>query len=288
MTLLFPASLAARVGRLAFVRYGGRLGHHKGSHLSKKTGASLEFSDFKEYHPGDDIRHIDWNVYARTDTYYVKQFLDEQELRVHVVLDASRSMNFEGKWPFAQQIAIGLGQIALKNGDAVSVSRTADGPEKPVKRKGAGQANAWTSRIAAFPEPAGNWSVTDSLAGIPHGTSLLFAVTDALEPNDVLHEWFRGLAARCRDVRLVVVRSAAELHPDFSGDLRLIDSEDERQTDVSITSSAEQKYLQKAELHKQKLLESAAKYGVNVLFTSPQTGPENVFTRQMRDARWVR
>ncbi|GKV67646.1 hypothetical protein NCCP2716_01440 [Sporosarcina sp. NCCP-2716] len=288
MTLLFPPSLAARIGRLAFVRYGGRLGHHKGGHLSKKTGASLEFSDFKEYHPGDDIRHIDWNVYARTDTYYVKQFLDEQELRVHIVLDASRSMDFEGKWPFAQQIAIGLGQIALKNGDGVSISRTADAAEKPVKRKGAAQSKAWTSRIASFDEPSGNRAVTDSLAGIPHGTSLLFIITDALEPNDVLHDWFRSLAARCRDVRLIVVRSAAEQHPDFSGDLRLVDSEDDRQAEVSMTSSAEQAYLHRAEQHKKKLLESAAKYGVDVLFTSPQTGPENVFSRQMRDARWVR
>jgi len=288
MTLLFPASLAARVGRLTFVRYGGRLSHHKGSHLSRKTGASLEFSDFKEYHPGDDIRHIDWNVYARTDTFYVKQFLDEQELRVHIVLDASRSMDFDGKWPFAQQLAIGLGQIALKNGDAVSISQTADEPVKPVKRKGAGQSNAWTSRIAGFPEPAGNRSITDSLSEIPHGTSLLFVITDALEPNDRLHQWFRGLAARCRDVRLIVVRSAAEQHPDFLGDLRLIDSEGGPDTEVTMTPAAEQAYVQRAGLHELKLLESAAKYGVNVLFTSPQTGSENVFTRHMRDARWVR
>lgn len=56
---------------------------------------SLDFSDFREYTLGDDVRQVDWNVYARTEKYYIKRFLDEQEMRVHILLDATRSMGEE-------------------------------------------------------------------------------------------------------------------------------------------------------------------------------------------------
>ena len=68
-------------------------GQHKGSHRSQRFGASLDFSDFREYHPGDDVRQIDWNVFARTDKYFIKRFLDEQEMRVHILLDTTKSMS---------------------------------------------------------------------------------------------------------------------------------------------------------------------------------------------------
>ena len=62
-------------------------GQHKGSHRSNRFGSSMDFSDFREYHLGDDVRQVDWNVYARTEKYFIKRFLDEQEMRVHILLD---------------------------------------------------------------------------------------------------------------------------------------------------------------------------------------------------------
>ena len=111
---LFPNGLAKRLGSLSIQSRSGRLGHHKGTHRSRKTGSSLDFSDFREYHPGDDLRHIDWNVYARTDKPYIKQFLDEQEMRIHILLDPTRSMGADGKWNYARQLAIALGQLHLR------------------------------------------------------------------------------------------------------------------------------------------------------------------------------
>ncbi|WJY28883.1 MULTISPECIES: DUF58 domain-containing protein [Sporosarcina] len=284
--LLFPAKLAARLGRLAFNRRSGRLGHHKGTHLSKKSGASMEFSDFKEYHPGDDIRHIDWNVYARTDTYFIKQFLDEQEMRIHVLLDSSKSMDFGGKWPFAQQLAIGLGQIALKNGDTASLSRTPD--PAVVRRKGARQADAWSARIAAFPVPEENTGLQEGIPSIPRGTTILFVITDALEPAEVLEQTFRKLKARCQDIRLLIVRSADEQQPAFEGDVRLIDAEQDTAAEVSMTAASVSAYTRRMEEHERRLLGHAGKYGISVLYTSPADGAEDVFTRQMRRAQWVR
>lgn len=123
---LFPDQLAKRLSPLSIVSRSRRLGHHKGTHRSRKTGSSLDFSDFREYHPGDDLRHIDWNVYARTEKPFIKQFLDEQEMRVHILLDPTKSMGIEGKWDIARQLAIALSHIALKSGDTVSFSTYSD------------------------------------------------------------------------------------------------------------------------------------------------------------------
>ncbi|MBD7907283.1 DUF58 domain-containing protein [Sporosarcina gallistercoris] len=288
MTSFFPSSLTARLGRLSFVQHGGRLGHHKGSHVSKKTGSSLEFSDFKEYHPGDDIRHIDWNVYARTDSYFIKQFLDEQEMRVHILLDTSKSMDFEDKWKFAQQIAIGLGQIALKNGDTVSISRMFSGKKQSFTRKGARQAGSWTTYISRFEQPSETTGLLEGIHAVPKGTTLLFVVTDALEPNENLDKLFKQLSTRYRDVRVVAIRSKTELSPSYQGDIRFIDSESERISEVTMMPSVETAYQLQQKKHQLLMMESAAKYGIGVLMTTPQTGPEDVFTMQMRRQGWVR
>src|SRR6185312_17506502 len=136
---LFPDRLTKRLGALSIVSRSGRLGHHKGTHRSRKTGSSLDFSDFREYHPGDDLRHIDWNVYARTGQPFIKQFLDEQEMRIHIVLDPTKSMKIDGKWDFARQLAVGLGHIALKSGDTVSVSTWSKEKDFFIRKKGSAQ-----------------------------------------------------------------------------------------------------------------------------------------------------
>lgn len=288
MTSFFPASSASRLGRLSFVQRSGRLGHHKGSHVSKKTGASLEFSDFKEYHPGDDIRHIDWNVYARTDSYFIKQFLDEQEMRIHILLDTSRSMDFEDKWTFTQKLAVGIGQIALKNGDTVSISRMLDGKKQVFIRKGTRQSGAWTSYISKIESPSEEQGLINAIPSIPRGTTILFVLTDALETNEQLTKLFKNLSSRCQDVRFVTVRSKSELQPEYQGDLRLIDSENDEYAEVTMMHSTEVDYQKRQQTHEIRLMESAAKYGISVLKTTPQVGPIDVFTMQMRKIGWVR
>ena len=120
--ILFPINLTKRLALLSIVSKSGRLGQQKGTHRSKKLGASLDFSDYREYHPGDDLRHIDWNVYARTEKPFIKRFLDEQEMRIHILLDPTKSMGADGKWDYARQLSIALGHIALTSGDTVSFS----------------------------------------------------------------------------------------------------------------------------------------------------------------------
>ena len=101
------------------------LGSRQGSHLSARKGHGLEFSDFRAYSPGDDFRHIDWGVYGRTDKVYVRQFREEQELNVLIIVDCSNSMTYpenENKFQLALELAASLGYVALTDGDTVHFS----------------------------------------------------------------------------------------------------------------------------------------------------------------------
>src|SRR5205807_8736975 len=100
-----PTSLA-RYGRLALVARGLVEGFLTGAHKSPYKGFSVEFAEHRQYYPGDEIRHIDWRAYGKTDRYYIKEFEEETNLRAHLLVDASGSMAYKGahlsKFEYAQ------------------------------------------------------------------------------------------------------------------------------------------------------------------------------------------
>ena len=105
----------ARLDALRLVMRGRAQGGAGGSRRSRQTGSSAEFSDYREYIPGDDIRRLDWNALARFDRLYMKLFMEEQESQVTILLDASASM--EAKWGAARSAAETVGYLALTGGD---------------------------------------------------------------------------------------------------------------------------------------------------------------------------
>lgn len=109
--LLIPSELYKKLGTMRLSTKSKLRGQHKGSHRSSRFGASMDFSDYRTYHMGDDVRQIDWNVFARSEKYYIKRFLDEQEMRVHLVVDATKSMATEGKWQLAKQLTAAFGHL---------------------------------------------------------------------------------------------------------------------------------------------------------------------------------
>src|SRR5258705_11084336 len=96
------------------------LGSHTGNYSSPRRGTSLEFADYRRYAPGDDLRYLDWGIYARTDRLYVKVFREEVDLFAYVFIDASASMGFpsrEEKFLPASHVALALAYVALANHD---------------------------------------------------------------------------------------------------------------------------------------------------------------------------
>src|SRR5512145_1609323 len=112
---LLSPELLARLEKMELVSRKIFRGRMKGERRSRRKGQSVEFADFRSYVPGDDLRFIDWNTYARLDKLFLKMFLEEEDLHFYAVIDASPSMDFgqPTKLYFAKQLAAALGFVAL-------------------------------------------------------------------------------------------------------------------------------------------------------------------------------
>lgn len=123
--LSFDPSALSKYGNLALVARQLVEGFLSGVHKSPYKGFSVEFAEHRQYYAGDEIRHIDWRVYGKTDRYYVKEFEEETNLRAHLLVDASGSMGFRGKhagkFQYAQYLAASLAYLMLHQRDAVGL-----------------------------------------------------------------------------------------------------------------------------------------------------------------------
>src|SRR5262249_12739242 len=115
----------AKYGRLALVARSLVEGFLSGVHKSPFKGFSVEFAEHRQYYPGDEIRHIDWRVYGKTDRYYIKEYEEETNLKAHLLEDASGSMAYAGrqrsKFQYAQYVAASLAYLMLHQRDAVGL-----------------------------------------------------------------------------------------------------------------------------------------------------------------------
>src|SRR5579859_4538254 len=105
-TTLFDANFLKKLERLSIISRKLRAGRLKGERRSVRRGNSVEFADYRNYTPGDDLRRVDWNAYARLERLFLKLFQEEEDITVHVLLDASKSMDWGDKEP-----VFGLGEI---------------------------------------------------------------------------------------------------------------------------------------------------------------------------------
>src|SRR5919109_5357074 len=124
-TISFDPSSLAKYGRLTMVARTVVEGFLSGVHKSPYKGFSVEFAEHRQYYPGDEIRHIDWRAYGKTDRYYIKEYEEETNLKAHLLVDASGSMAYRGKhlskFQYAQYIAASLAYLMLHQRDAVGL-----------------------------------------------------------------------------------------------------------------------------------------------------------------------
>jgi uncharacterized protein (DUF58 family) len=121
----------ARLSRLVFQARRPMSGSVTGHHRSPHRGASVEFAEYRKYVPGDDIRHVDWRVYGRTDRFYLKEFEADTNLRCHLVVDTSGSMGFAAehgeRLTYAARLAATLAALLVRQGDAVGLQPAGEG-----------------------------------------------------------------------------------------------------------------------------------------------------------------
>ena len=249
---LFDQSTLRQLDQLMLVAQRTRAGVMKGERRSTRKGTSLEFADYREYSPGDDLRQIDWNVYARLDRPYIKLFEEEEELAVHVLIDLSTSMD----WPpaiagsaadaanksiCARRIAAGLGYLTLGRGDsltvtalngAIAMAQSGDqrGSQAAYTSWGVHRGRVWTLDMLHTLEawPIGgrldlNSALQDYAARMKRG-GLLVLISDLLSAGGC-ETGLNALSARGFEVIILHTLAPDERDPVLIGDLRLIDVE---------------------------------------------------------------
>ena len=246
----------------------------KGERRSSRKGASLEFADYRDYSPGDDLRRLDWKAYGRLDRAFLKLFEEEEDLAVHILLDASGSMNWgEGeahKFNYALRITGALGAIALAEGDQLSVHLLRGAGADPHERLGPLRGAGNTLRLLRHLEdlhPGGTPGEGTDLSAALRAVAasrprpgLVFLISDLLSPTSFAD----GLAAFLRrgsEAAVIQVLAPDELDPPLAGDLRLVDVETDLAQEVSLDSGARRLYRQRLAEWQAGLQAASHKYG---------------------------
>ncbi|MFF2752312.1 DUF58 domain-containing protein [Psychrobacillus sp. NPDC058041] len=285
---LVPKDWAGKLSRLSISTKSKLRGQHKGSHRSQRFGASLDFSDFREYSPGDDVRQIDWNVYARTDKYFIKRFLDEQEMRVHILLDSTKSMGDELKWTFSKQLALSLGILVLQRDDRLSFSAVTEERPSLFRRKGATFRKAFSQTISDLKEPTMNQPFSNNaISFIPKDSTVLFILSDCLESLESFEKLLQKLPKFAGDIRILQIVTKDELLPSFAGDVHLEDVETTHQLNVSMSPKVIEAYVRERNLHQHGLEILCNKFGVRLLQVNVEDGISHVIFHQLLRANWV-
>jgi uncharacterized protein (DUF58 family) len=235
-TRLLPNDVLARVERMRLAPVKRLTNRQRGEHLSDKGGTSTEFSDFRDYVAGDDLRHVDWNIFSRLNHPYLKLYAHEEDMHCVLILDGSTSMAFEGKFELARQVAAALGVMGLMNVERVSVYACGAKKEPQFLPPCSGRASL--KRFFAFLEGlevGGDVPVEAAvqLALQRHrGRGIAVVLSDFMTFGDVVRS-FNLLHAAGLEIYGLQILGPSEINPELTGDLRIVDSETEQTVDVS-------------------------------------------------------
>ncbi|MCS7070685.1 MAG: DUF58 domain-containing protein [Anaerolinea sp.] len=280
-----------------------RAGAFKGERRSNKRGTSIEFADYRDYAPGDDLRRLDWNIYARLQRPLTKLYEDEEDLAVHLLIDASASMNYpvvagDGspvdpdahKFTFAQRLAAGIGYISLLSNDRFSAAALAAGD---VVRFGPARGRGYGVRLLTYInalKAGGALALTAALKRYATGVkeaALVLLISDLFSVDG----WVDGItalqASGC-EIVLIHTLAAAELEPPLAGDLRLIDCETGATQDVSLDAGLRDQYRRRVDAWRGEIRSECARRGVHYVPVITSAAWEKVILYDLRRAGVVK
>jgi uncharacterized protein (DUF58 family) len=262
---LLSGPLVARLTQMDIASRRVFIGRMKGERRSRRRGESIEFADHRQYVVGDDLRRIDWNIFGRLDRLFMKLFLEEEDLSLHVVIDCSESQACGEPEKFAclQKAAAAIGYIALSNLHRVTFTAIAErggaggGGESPTAasnggvvsslknlrgKRGAAEMGAYLCGL----ETGGSSRFTESAKRIAlarTGKGVMVILSDFLF-KEGYEQGLTYLAGRGYDLVCIQVLSPQEVNPELGGDLRLRDVEDDDRTEVTISAPLLKRYKQ--------------------------------------------
>jgi uncharacterized protein (DUF58 family) len=297
---LLEGTFARRLERLALVSRRRLVGQGSGDRRSLRKGSSLEFADYRHYVEGDDPARVDWNIYSRTDTLFVRLYEEEEVLNVHVLVDASRSMDWgePAKLRYARRLAAALGYVALNAANRLFIWPLSSNASSFGPAWGRGRAGPMLGFLDDFRSiqsgtPLAGAGINQppdleqSLATFSTRTSgLIVLLSDLLSPS-----WERALsrlAGRSSEVVVMHILSPQELRPALGGDVRLIDRETGGAVSVTLNNDAIRLYGQRLDEWRRNLESFSARHGMSYVPIDTSTPIESLVFDVLRRRGVVR
>lgn len=309
---LLPAALAARLDRLDVLSRKMFAGKLPGERRSKRRGQSVEFDDYREYTPGDDLRHVDWSLFARLDRFFVKLFREDEDLVVHLVLDDSPSMHGGAslhperpaptKAVYARQLAMAIGYIGLVNQNRVVIESFGGGaPRKLTPLRGRRQLDRLTAFLLEEQAPiqVGQSEPFESamarVGRARSGTGVLIVLSDFLFPDGPEKGlgYLAAAGAGGFDITCMQILSPGEMDPaqemtaGVRGDIRLTDIETGRASEVTISARLLEQYRVRLDAFIAGIADSCTARGMRHLLLETTTPADRVVLDALRRRRIV-
>jgi uncharacterized protein (DUF58 family) len=290
--LVFDDEFLRKLERLELLARKIFRGLLRGEHKTSRRGAGLEFSDFRHYRPGDDFRHVDWNIYSRLDQLFLKLHASEEDMTLHLVVDASASMGFgePSKFDHARKLAAALACIALHNLDRVGVSAFAGdlGAALPAIK-----ARHHLARMLAFLGELRCAGVTRFSAALrafatsTRNPGLVVLISDLLGTEDA-HDGIEALRRGGHDVVVIQLLAESEIDPPLDGALRMIDAETGDELEATVDQDLRRLYQHRLERRLRELESFCGRRGVEYLRASTAIAFEDVVLKYLRQGAHLR
>ena len=289
MKELLTSTLMYRLSKYQLQSKRTKRGHHKGRRRSVRSGNSLEFSDYRFYQPGDDLRLIDWNVYARTNKHYIKRYLDEQELVVSLYLDCSKSMTLlPRKWMFAKGLTAALGFMSLSSDDRVGVFPIGSDSHPFMYKKG----RAFSNRLINYLENVNSNEVPITFSEtvqkvIQPKSSVSILISDLMEPPETIETALKKMQGYKQELYVIQVLTVEEINPDYQGDLELIDSESQGFMNVTMSGSIKRQYQTRLKKHTEAIRKFCHMRGIGFIQCNAASSLKDILFKELSSKGWI-
>jgi len=260
-----------------------------GERRSKRRGQSVEFADYRPYVAGDDLRFVDWNIYGRLEQLFLKLFLEEQDLTVHIVADGSASMSMgePSKELFIKKLAAALGYVSLVNNNRVTISFFADGVKGQLANM---RGRNYLHQMAEFLLTTDCDGLSDfdnvcrQLAAGRIGSGVMIVLSDFLF-KEGYDSGLRRLIGRNYDLYAIQVLSPGELSPELSGELKLIDVEDTDVAEITVSAALTKYYKRNVTAYCNELRSFCTRRGAVYVLANSSDSVESLVLNYLRRIR---
>jgi uncharacterized protein (DUF58 family) len=293
---LFDAVTLRSLEQLTLVADRVRAGVLKGDRRSRKRGSSVEFADYRDYAHGDDLRRLDWNVYARLERPFIKLLEEEEDLAVHILIDSSLSMDWPSgeyeinKFVYARRLAAALAVIGLAAGDQIRLGLLNTGGETTW---GPYRGRSGAVRVLQILESASAGGETDlNLALKRYGLKsfrpgLLILISDLLSPNGFTNG-ISNLQASGHEIAIIQLLSPDETVPAIRGEMKLVDIETGEDAEISLDKETAERYQKRLLTWRQETAAYCSKRAIHYVPVTTDALWHDLVMRTMRSQGMIR